>query len=190
MMGVGRKQDAARLFAEALELLRSSSPEPTPRVAIAMFNLAHAYVQTDRPAEGVPLFLEAIAILEKSLAENHPTLLLARLRLAEAYVALNRDAEAAPLLEAVGTGFRARFGEGGRQTQVAGLLRAEVYTRLGRFAAAETILTELAAQRSKGSTADELLQSDDPLEKRVSAAFVALYEASQRPDLADKYRGK
>ncbi len=26
MMGVGRQQDAARLFAEALELLRSSSP--------------------------------------------------------------------------------------------------------------------------------------------------------------------
>ncbi len=95
---LGRKEEAAHYFEQALAIREEAHGPPHPTMADDLVHLAELYQELGQYAEALPLLKRALAIWERNLPD-HPIVATCLEKLASLYWELGQYAEALPLLK-------------------------------------------------------------------------------------------
>ena len=96
---LGDLDSALAMFKEALSIYEEQVGPNSPRVAIALTNIANVLVQKHQFAEAEPMLKRALAIKEKTFGPEHRGVGITALSLSDVYVGEHRYADALPFAE-------------------------------------------------------------------------------------------
>ena len=152
----GRKKEAEKLFADALELRRSLLGDDDARTLTSLNNLGLLMYEQRRYYESMPLLEEAVATRRRTQGDKHPETLTAINNLAANYRMLKQITEAEPLYAECLEARRSVLGNRHPDTLTSLNNLAQLYIGIGtqdKLELAEPLLKEahLGAKRELGA---------------------------------------
>jgi len=194
--GLGLHDRSAELLAKALSVRQAALGPDDPETLRSMYELAVAYMESDRVNEATPRFEEALRLRKARLDPDHPDTLESMFGLAWAYSAAGRLDEATSLHEEVLRLRKAKLGPNHSDTLNSMWGVAVAYRSNGRIIEAIPLLEEALKLRKDNLGPDNIwtLQSmyglagayldadrlDDAI--RLSAEAIELHKAKLSAD--------
>ncbi len=184
----GDHDGAETLFREALAMRRKALPAEHPAVARSLSNLGTVLRDKGEYAEAEALYREALAIVRATLPEDHPVIATRLERLALVLLDQRQLAEAEALLRESLAIRQKTLPSGDRTFAATESILGACLTLAGRYDEAEALLLR-SHEILKDCPEDATPAQRMALEENVRRV-VQLYEASDRPDQAAKWRAK
>jgi len=184
----GDRDGAETLFRQALSMRRELLPAEHPAVARSLSNLGTVLRDKGKYDEAEALYREALAIVRAALPEEHPVIATRLERLALVLVDQRQYAEAEALLRESLAIRQKALPSGDRTFAATESKLGACLTLAGRYDEAEALLLR-SHEILKDCPEDATPAQRMALEENVRRV-VQLYEASDRPDQAAKWRAK
>ncbi len=145
----GRRTDAERLYARALQLRELTYGPDHLSVAASLNNLAAVYVKRGKYAEAEPLYVRGLAIREAKLGRRHTATAESMTKLADLHGAQGRYAESAAMWGEAASVLEKTCGEAHPTTLAAMESHCALLVRIGDVEKAYEVQRRLAALKAR-----------------------------------------
>ena len=177
----GERAEAEQMARESLAMNRRVFGDKHPAVAQGLNNLARWVQDRGDLVEAESMFREALDMRRELLGPDHSSVAVTETGLGNLLVETRRFEEALRLAEHAEASLRAEYPDGHWRIAVAQSVKGAALAGLGRFEEAEPLMVQ-SYQALLAETSATIFRED------ARRRLVDLYEAQEKPELADRFR--
>ncbi len=175
---MGEFEEAQRLLLEALAIRRQNFGNDNPALAMSLVNCGYVFYLKGDMNNAEVYYREAVALARAGSIQDHPRRGVSSFWYARLLADSGRHTEATPLFKEALRVYEITYGRADEWSLNARLGLAECLAALAEFEQAREVL-QVGYEATSDGGADR---------QRVNEAFVQLFQAWDRPDVAARYR--